>query len=250
MTTEFSRAVILEKIEQLMRRTCSVDDIYQWCLGFILAKGFDEFSSADPAAARAVQALLKVNEDRKVSQKELRILEYHRQCLSGSSPCDTTAPDFEYPAVPPDILGLWQEESAAEEESAERCTRDRILHGLRVYVYVFAAFLLLSSFWKLFSLGGPWAPKRSMAMITYPFFIYGGLLVLPMQVLIQKKFFLVTLVLSILALTYFWFGFFQMIFSGFFHWIGILTGLFLGAVPATASAWLLLYEKYLKTRVE
>jgi len=249
MTTEFSRTVILEKMEQLMKRSLPPYEVYQWCLGFILAKGFEQFSSSDPAAAQAVQTLLKINEDHKVSEKELRILEYHRQCLSGRKPCDTRASDFDYPPVPPDILGLWKEEVPSEASpDTEPFTRGKILHWLRIYVYVFAGFVLLSSFWKLLSWGAPGAAQRSRAMLTYPFFVYGGLLVLPMQVLTQKKIFLVTLVLSILALAYFWFSFFQLIFSDFFHWIGVLAGFFLGAVPATVSVWLLVYERYLKNR--
>lgn len=243
--TEFSRSIILEKIDQLMQRTQAPQDIYQWGLGFIVTKGFDQFAADDPAAAKAVKALLDINEDHKVTINELKILEYYRQCLSGQRELIEIGPEFEYPHLPQGLLDKW---NATPEEPEETGLKQKILHWLRIYVYIFAVYVLISNFWMLLKLGGPWSPKRIQAMITFPFFVYGGLLVLPMQVLTKGKIFTAILTLSILAIAYFWFGVFQTIFAGRFYFLNFLVELFLGAVPASATVWLLVYEKYMKSK--
>ena len=81
--TDFSRKTILNKIDELRERVLKPQEVYAWGLSFIVAEGFNDFSKKDPLAEKALKALLEVNEDYKVSLKELKILEYYHQCLLG-----------------------------------------------------------------------------------------------------------------------------------------------------------------------
>ena len=240
--TEFSRQAVLEKIHHLLDRTLTPRQVYEWVLGFVVAKGYEEFAVQDPVAAKTVQALMDINEDHKIDRHELKILEYYRQCLSGQCEFISLEKDPELPEIPLEVMEKWM--VTVEQEALTG--KDKLLHWLRIYVYVFAGYVLMSNFWILFQLGGPWSPKRTLAAVTFPFFIYGGLLALPMQILIKGRFFIATLVLSILAVAYFWFGCFQVLFSGNFYFGKFLVRLCLGAVPASVVIWLLLYEKYWK----
>jgi hypothetical protein len=239
---ECTRAVVLEKICLLLDRSLEPQQVYEWALGFAVSDGYPAFAEKDMIASKAVQMLLDVNEDHLIQVEELKILEYYRQCLSGQR---DYVPLEEKPALPELPEGTKKKWTSLLHPQP-KTQQEKILHGMRIYVYAFAAVVLVFNFWLLFQLGGPWSYKRSAAVVTFPFFIYGFLLLLPMQVLVSGRFFLISIVLCILAIGHFWFDFFQVIFSRGFHFFSFFTSLFLGAVPASIALWLLLYEKYLK----
>ena len=243
---KLSRKIILDSINDLLQRVRTPYEVYTWALGLVVSKEFDEFAAADPFAAKVMAIILSVNEDHKVSLRELKILEYYRQCLVGERESISIEDAAGLPDVPQEIIDRWREGRALEQGTPE--LKDNILSGLKIYIYIFGGYVLLSNLLMLFQLGNPWAAERALATITYPFFFYGGLLLLPMQVLVKKRFFTLTLMLSIVTFAYFWFEFFRHIFWEDFNLHVFLVRLFLGAIPASVVIWILVYEKYLKHR--
>jgi len=242
---EFSRACVLEKIQLLLDRALEPQQVYEWALGFAIADGYQAFADQDPLSAKAVQMMLDVNEDHLLNAEELQILEYYRQCLSGQR---EYVPVDQEPSLPNFSMGF-VDKWADVLRPQPKTTKEKIIHAMRVYVYIFAVGLLVFNLWRLFQLGGPWSYKRTAAVFTFPFFIYGFLLLLPVQVLVTGRFFLISVVLSVLAIGYFWMVVFQILFSQSFHGFYFFVSLFLGAIPVSMSLWLLIYEKYVKNSV-
>lgn len=240
----YQREEVLQKIDQLLNRTAAPQEVYEWALACAVSGEFDQFSQRDPLAARAVQTLMNVNEDRSITWDELKLLEYYRQCLRGQHQYTGDDNAAALISVPEEIELKWKEFFAPQEDVVS--TQKNFLHLMRLYVYVFAVFVLVYNFWMLLQLGGPWSPKRSLAVMTFPFFVYGTLLLLPLQSLVNGQLMLVIFPLSVLALGYYWCVCFQIIFTNGFHLIPFLMNFFLGAIPATAALVLLLHEKYLK----
>ncbi|HSV43122.1 MAG TPA: hypothetical protein VLJ10_01080 [Candidatus Bathyarchaeia archaeon] len=242
----YQREDVLQKIDHLLNRTSPPQEIYEWALACAVSNEFDSLSQSDPLAARAVQTLMNVNEDRSITWEELKLLEYYRQCLRGQHDYKGDEKAAALVSLPADIELKWREFFAPQEDVIS--TQNNFLHLMRIYVYVFAVFVLVYNFWMLLQLGGPWSPKRSLAVMTFPFLVYGALLLLPLQNLVSGQLMLVIFPLSVLALGYYWCVCFQIIFTNGFHLIPFLMNFFLGAVPATAALGLLLHEKYL-TRI-
>ena len=240
----FSREVILKKINLLMGGALTPQDVYEWALSVALTPGFENFSRQDKAAGRAVQVMMDVSEDRIITSHELKMLEYCRQCLTGQRVYEEELAQENLPEVDCSILDKWKGVKTIRQETEPLTQKEHILHQLRICVYGFAVILLIASLWMLFALGGPWSYKRSVAAFTFPFLIYAFLLLWPMKVLVNaQRLFWTALLLSIFVSGYFWFSFFQMLFL--LHW-GKSLIFFIGAAASSASLWLIIYEKYMK----
>ncbi|MEW5895400.1 MAG: hypothetical protein AB1650_06560 [Candidatus Omnitrophota bacterium] len=244
----FDREAIIQKINDLMQRSLTAQQVYEWALSAALTADFEDFSEKDAVGSKAIKMLVDINEDRKVSDHELKVLEYYRQCLGGKREFRDSCSEEDLPDVDPAILLKWKDAQAPALEMETKTTRDKILHQLRIYVYVYASFLLFINLAMLVALGGPWSDKRSEAIMTFPFFIYGLFLLLPMGVISGARMFLASMPLFIMGMAYFWFKFFQTLFFLPVHWGNLFMYFFMGAIPASMAVGLLVYEKFMKNK--
>lgn len=239
---ECSRGRVLEKINLLLNRSIEPRQAYEWALGFVVSDGYQAFFASDPTAARAAQVLLDVNTNHALDEQELKVLEYYRQCLTGQRDDVPLEQETSLPELSGEVAAAWADVLHPEPKTR----KEQLLHGMRIYVYAFAGYVLLSNLWILVRTGGPWSYHRAGAAMTFPFFLYGFLLLLPMQILASGRVFMGSLVMAILAIAFFWWDFFNVLFSGQIFSGIILKNFFLGAVPASMALWLLMYEKYFK----
>ncbi len=243
MESHITRTDVLHKIGLLLDRTVQPQDVYEWALRIAVSDGYRAFADQDAIAAEAIHEMMNMSEDHVISADELKVLEYYRQCLSGDRKDVSLDRDAALRCdLPAALFARWADCLTSQPKTP----KEMALKAMRIYISIFAAFVLAHNFWLLFQLGGPWSHQRTSAVMTFPFLIYGFLLLLPMPAIATSKAFLVSLVLLVMAIGYFWFSFFQMIFFSRFHFLGFFSGLFLGAIPATMALWLLIDEKYLK----